>query len=371
MRTKALKYHFALGRSLDLEGIDRDAKDHKCPRHVLWQINQQLDGVVIHRPGQSSILPVDKMRAKIIGHPENWALARVLASKLTSEDLIFCSGEDVGIPVATLCGNKRWSLCEPPQASRPKIAVFIHSIDRPRGWAALKLFSASDRIDLFVTNAQTQVDFLRSYLRLSETRIYKILEQTDTAFFTPGLVSPDKARPIIASVGLEYRDYRTLANVTQDLDVDVKISGFSQDAPTLAKLFPKTMPVNMSRKFYEWQDLVQLYRDADLVVLNLLENKATAGVTTLLEAMSCRRPVVVTQTKGLSDYLQVPGTVTCVQPGDSAGLRQAIVNLLQNPQKAEEQAQRGYELVIKQHNSEQYAEALARRLMKEGNPHAG
>ena len=359
---KALKYHFALGRSIDLESIDRDAKFRKCPRHVLWQINQQLGGVVIHRPGQASILPIDRLRAKIIGRPEHWALARVLASKLTDEDLIFCSGEDVGIPVATLCGNKR---------SRPKIVVFIHSIDRPRGWAALKLFSASDRIDLFVTNAQTQVDFLRSYLRLPESRIYMILEQTDTAFFTPGLVSKDKQRPIIASVGLEYRDYRTLANVTQDLDIDVKISGFSQDAPTLAKLFPKTMPVNMSRKFYDWQDLVQLYRDADLVVLNLLENKATAGVTTLLEAMSCRRPVVVTQTKGLSDYLQVPGTVTCVQPGDSAGLRQAIVNLLQNPQKAEAQAQRGYELVVKQHNSEHYAEALARRLMEEGNHYAG
>jgi glycosyltransferase involved in cell wall biosynthesis len=118
----------------------------------------------------------------------------------------------------------------------------------------------------------------------------------------------------------------------------------------------------MSRRFYEWPELVQLYRDADLVVVNLFDNKATAGITTMLEAMSCRRPVVITQTKGLIDYLAIPGTVTSVNPGDPAQLQQAIVRLLQNPQEAEAQAQRGYELVLNQHNSEDYVEALATRL---------
>ncbi|MBV8882403.1 MAG: glycosyltransferase, partial [Chroococcidiopsidaceae cyanobacterium CP_BM_RX_35] len=87
--------------------------------------------------------------------------------------------------------------------------------------------------------------------------------------------------------------------------------------------------------------------------------------TTLLEAMSCRRPVIVSQTQGLIDYLETPDTVTCIKPGDAVGLRQAIINLLQNPQKAEAQAQRGYELVLSQHNSEQYAKALAARLIEE------
>ncbi|MBV9389268.1 MAG: glycosyltransferase family 4 protein [Chroococcidiopsidaceae cyanobacterium CP_BM_ER_R8_30] len=353
---KALNYHFALGRSLNLESINREAQAGNCPQHVLWQVSQQLNGAVIHQPGQREILPVDRICAKVISRPEHWALARTLSSQLTSEDLVFCSGEDIGIPVATLCGNKH---------PKPRIVVFIHSINRPRGWAALKLFSASSRIDLFITNARTQVNFLRRYLDLPENRICIMLEQTDTAFFTPGPVSPNKPRPMIASVGLEYRDYRILADVTKDLDIDVKISGFSHDVSSLAGQFPKTMPANMSQRFYPWSELVQLYRDADLVVLSLLENNATAGVTTLLEAMSCRRPVVVSQTQGLIDYLETPGTVTCVKPGDAAGLRQAIVNLLQNPEQAEAQAQRGYELVLSQHNSEQYAKALAALLIGE------
>jgi glycosyltransferase involved in cell wall biosynthesis len=352
VKENALKYHLALGRLIDLEGIDRDAQAGKCPRHVMWGLSQRL-GAAIHIPKGNPVLPLDKIRAKLAGRSEHWAIARSLSSQLTSEDLIFCTGEDVGIPIATLCGAKR---------ERPKIVVFIHNIDRPRGRVALKLLGLADRIDLFVTNARPQADFLGRYLRLPEDRIWVLPEQTDTSFFTPGSASPDKARRIIASVGLEKRDYQTLAEATSDLDLDVKIAGFSKDAIALARAFPKVMPDNMSNRFYEWAELVQLYRDADLAVVSVLDNKYTAGITTLLEAMACRRPVVVTRTQGLSEYLAPPGIATVVNPGDSAGMRQAILTLLNNPQEAEAQAQRGYELILKQHNSEQYIEALAERL---------
>lgn len=348
-----LNYHLALGRAIDLEVMDRDAQAGKCPRHVMWGLSQLL-GATIHKPEGNPVLPIDRMRAEIMGRPEHWALARALSSQLTSNDLIFCTGEDVGIPIATLCGSKQ---------VRPKIVVFCHALTRPRSCLALKLFRSAERIDLFMTNTGSQLDFLRSYLRLPEDRIYLLPEQTDTTFFTPGPASPHKPRPIIASVGLEKRDYRSLAEVTFDLDVDVKISGFSHDVSVLAGAFPKTLPNNMSCRFYEWSELVQLYRDADLVVVSLLESKVTSGITTLLEAMSCRRPVVVTKTQGLVDYLETPGTVTTVNPGDTIGLRQAIVSLLDNPQEAEAQAQRGYELVLKQHNSECYIEKLAARLV--------
>jgi len=349
---KALKYHLALNRAMDLESMDRDAQAHNRPRHVMWQVSQKLGGAVIHQPGSQPILPIDRIRAKIIGQPEHWALARALSAQLSSNDLIYCTAEDIGIPIATLCGAK---------SNRPKIVVFIHSINRPRGRLALKLFPIRDRIDLFVTNARSQVNFLYHYLQLPADQIYLLLEQTDTTFFSPGPQSP-KRRPMIASVGLEYRDYRTLAAVTQDLELDVRISGFSQDVIGKAKSFPKILPANMSRRFYEWRELVQLYRDADLVVINLFENNATAGITTMLEAMSCCRPVVVTQTQGLIDYFATRGSVTCVHPGDAEQLRSAILRLLHNPQIAKLQAQRGYELVLNQHNSEQYAETLATQL---------
>lgn len=347
-----MQYHIAFSRPFDLEGIARDAQRGKRPRHVMWGLSKQL-GAAIHQPGPDPVVPLDRMRAKIVGIPEHWALARTLSSQLKGDDLIYCTGEDVGIPVATLCGGKR---------ERPKIVLFIHNIDRPRCRIALKLFNLRERINLFVCNNRYQADCLRSYLHLPEDRICIISEQTDTNFFTPGPTSPNKLRMTITSGGLEKRDYRTLAEATQDLDVDVKICAFSPNATVAAQAFPKIMPDNMSCRFYEWAELLQLYRDADLVVVSLVENNYSAGLTTLFESMACRRPVVITRIKGPIEDLANSGVVTGVNPSDPADMRQAIAWLLNNPQEAEAQAQRGYEIVLKQHNSEQYVETLATRL---------
>ena len=246
--------------------------------------------------------------------------------------------------------------------NRPKIVVHFHNIDRPRGRLALKLFGLADKIDLFMACASPQTNFLRSYLGIPESRILVLLEQTDTQFFTPGPVSGEKKRQTVVSVGLEKRDYRLLAAATADLDVDVKISGFSKDAKALSQAFPDTMPENMSRKFYEWPDLVQLYGDVDVIAVCLVDNKYAAGVQGLLEAMACKRPIVITRTQGMVDYLAAPDIAKVVDVSDAAGLREAIVHWLKNPQEAQSQAQRGYEMVMKQHSSEPYVDVLAQKL---------
>ena len=348
-----MKYHLALGRKIDLDGIDRDAKLGKCPRHILRALRDRLNATV-HAPDGEAISLSDKLRSKIYSKPQHWAAARKLSEQVSSDDVIFCNGEDIGIPVAAVCGQL---------PNRPKIFVHFHNIDRPRGRVALKLFGLADKIDVFMACASPQTDFLRSYLAIPESRILLLLDQTDTQFFTPGPVSGDKKRQAVVSVGLEKRDYRLLAAATADLDVDVKISGFSKDAKALSQAFPDTMPENMTRQFYEWPDLVQLYRDADVIAVCLADNKYAAGVQGLLEAMACKRPVVITRTQGMVDYLAAPGIVTVVDVGDAAGLREAIVHLLKNPQEAESQAQRGYEKVVNQHSSEPYVDFLAQKLL--------
>lgn len=347
-----MRYHLALSHAIDLNRIHQDAETGKRPRHIMWGLSQRLNATV-HTPGNNPITLIDRLRAKLIGQPQSWALARILATKLTQDDVIYCTGEDIGIPIATLCG----ALPNPP-----KIVVFIHTGHRPRSRIAFKLFRAAKRVNLFVTNCRPQVEFLRKYLKLSKDQVYLLLEQTDTQFFTPGASSSGKQRPVIASVGLEKRDYRLLAAATADLDVDVRISGFSVDVRPLVKSFPKVMPGNMSRRFYEWTELVQLYRDADLVVISLFESRDTAGVTALLEAMACRCPVIVSRTQGLVDYLEFPDTLDTVEVGDLNGLRQKILRLLKNPQQAEIQGNRCYEVATHHFNSEHYIEEIAAQL---------
>ena len=191
-----MKYHLALDRKIDLDGIDRDAKLGKCPRHVMRALRDRLNATV-HAPDGEAISLSDKLRSKISSKPEHWAAARKLSEQVSSDDVIFCNSEGIGIPVAALCGQS---------PDRPKIFVHFHNIDRPRGRLALKLFGLADKIDVFMVNARPQTDFLRSYLAIPESPILVLLEQTDTQFFTPGLVSGDKKRQTVVSVGLEKRD---------------------------------------------------------------------------------------------------------------------------------------------------------------------
>lgn len=110
-----MKYHLALSRPIDLESIAKDAEVGICPRHVMWGLSQRL-GATIHQPEGYSQLFLDRIRSKVSSRPEHWALARKLSEQLDSNDAILYTGEDVGIPLATLCGAKR---------NRPKIAVFF------------------------------------------------------------------------------------------------------------------------------------------------------------------------------------------------------------------------------------------------------
>ena len=128
-----------------------------------------------------------------------------------------------------------------------------------------------------------------------------------------------------------------------------------------SKTFPAEIPANMIIRSYQPKELVQLYRDANVVVVSMLPNKY-AGITTLIEGLACRRPVVATRTRGLVDYLTPTGGISVVEPGDSAAMRTAIVRLLEHPEEALAQAQTGYESVERLYDFDRYIETIASRL---------
>lgn len=345
-----MKYHLVLSRPVDLDSIGREAAAGKRPRHAFGMLRDRL-GATVHVPGSDPVTAWDRARGKLFGDASFWAMARRLARELGPDDVIFCSGEDVAIPVAAVCGSRR---------DRPKVALFAHNLDRPRAKVAIRLFGIGRKVDLFVTNIAIQVDFLRRYLGLPESRVRLIEDQTDRRFFAPGDPSPGKARPVVASVGLEQRDYRTLAEATAGMDVDVRISGFSTDAALQARALPDVLPPNMTQRFYEWPELAQLYRDADVVAVSLFECKYSAGITTIMEGLAAGRPVVVTRTEGVAHFLD-PDAMRITRPGDAEGLRAAIAGLLADPEAARAMADRGYALG-RRHDSDEFVEVIARLL---------
>jgi len=350
-----MKYHIAFGCPTNLEKIAHESSQGQCPRHAMLLLQARLNAA-IHQPETDYVQFTDRLNAKLIGTPATWAMARRLAKQLSKEDVVIATGEDIGIPLAVMFSQQR---------DRPRLAIITHNLNRPKARLFLKLWQIHKSVDLFLPFCTPQVDFLKQYLGIPALRVQKLPGHADQQFFTPGPPASLKTRPVIVSVGLEQRNYQVLAEATANLDVDVQISAFSRDAKAIGRAFPKVMPANMTHQFYAWRDLVQLYRDADLVVISTVDNQYAAGVTTLVEAIACRRPVIASASRGLTEYLP-PGMIDSFIPGDADGLKQAIIRNLSDRQQAEAKAAQAHDFAMQHYSMERHVDTIVESLQAVG-----
>lgn len=342
-----MRYHVVLSRFIDFPAIEAGVRQGLRPRHAMQQLADRLDAE-IHWPAGQKAGVGDRIWSQLIGR-DLWGYARELAAKFSSDDVIYCPDEQIGLPLAALCS----------QAGRgAKLAVMVHNVDRPRTRLALRLRPAFRSATVFVSVSNRQLEFLRDGVGIDAGRTIFVADQTDLQFFHPGPPNPSKKRPLLVSAGLEKRDYDVLAEAVSGLDLDVCLTGFSADSAAGSSRFPEVWPANFLRKRYEWTELSELYRDADAVVVTLLPNIYAAGVTTMIEGMASGRPIIVTRTEGLEGYLDDRDALTVVPPLDAAALRTAIEDLLQSPEKAARGA-RAAEIASKLYGSETHVENIA------------
>ena len=136
---------------------------------------------------------------------------------------------------------------------------------------------------------------------------------------------PAPARPtgrkrlrVVAPGNDRDRDWATLA-AAAERDHDLMITILStRRIPTRVTL-PPNVVVRPARGAAE---LVEAYATADVVAVPLQDNQHASGITVALEGLNIGRPVVVTGTGGLRDYLGE--AVHYVGPGDGAGLAAAL-----------------------------------------------
>ena len=344
-----MNYYIVLTSKIAL-GVREATRQKQLPRKDLNLLAQKLNAFFIEQQSHS-IESRDRIFAKLSSIPPNWAFARFIASQLKEDDVVFCPGEEIGIPLAAIYSNKK---------KKPKIIVWFHRITGLRSRLALKVFNVANIVDAAVVSSRANHKFLEQYLNFADNRVLFWRHPIDCGYFTPKTASGNNHRPLIVSAGLEQRDYRLLASATRSLDVDVKVAGFSQFQSRVAKSFPRILPINMTNKKYQWSELVSLYYDADLIVIPLKENNSAAGVSVLLEAMACQKPIICVRTKGLTDYLTDEQAVMTVKPGDKTDLQKAILSLLNNPQEAQSRAKKAYQLVWKKHNLDSQVDVLAK-----------
>jgi glycosyltransferase involved in cell wall biosynthesis len=345
------KYHILLSRPFDLATFDSESQVDKGPRHTMSMLQGAL-GADVHAPGQQAPSIRDNLKSRVfprVGEKDHWALARSLASRFSNKDTVFALGEDIGFPMAAQYQKNQ---------SRPKISMIAQFPTRRSFKDMFWVYGMKQRIETFFVNTSFKKNFLIRNLGVHESRVHQLEEQTDTMFFRPLPIIRETSRPLIASGGLEQRDYWTLIAATSRIDVDVEICAMSPNNQLDSNIFPNPIPNNVKIGEYDWVELRNLYNRADIVVLSMKENSFQAGLTTLMEALACKRPVVMTATSGLAARFSEEGLITTVAPGDPEALVSAIKSLLDDPKAASEKAEKAYKHVVENHTADRLVEDL-------------
>jgi Glycosyl transferases group 1 len=362
------KFHVVTSTKFDFEQFIQRAARGEGPRHTVLQLKDALDAK-IHQPDFSELSVVKSIKAKIpqklhlkhlfrrIGRKlPSLFLAKEILEQVKPEDTIYCCGEDVAIPLAILLLFR---------VNRPRLVTNVMFPERRSFRLIFHTLKLHRIIHTFVVNTGLKAQTLKKMFNLTNDRVVVLREQTDKQFFFPEAGTMAKPRPLIGSAGLEQRDYITLAAATQDLDFDVKVCAVSPNASSKQqRRIPKPVPKNMEMRHFDWVELRDLYRSADITVVCLVENVIAAGLTTLMEAMACCRPVIITKTVGLATELVEMDLVWGVQPGDVQGLRTCIEYVLAHPEEAEAKAKRAYQYFLTNHTSEGQVEQLTQLLRR-------
>jgi glycosyltransferase involved in cell wall biosynthesis len=133
----------------------------------------------------------------------------------------------------------------------------------------------------------------------------------------------------ILTSGRSYRDYETLARAVEGTEVCVKVSGRPFNLAGIN--FPSNME---TMGWLDYRVLQDYLYESNFYVVPLQPITFAGGDSSLLHAMSFSKAVVATRAPSTETYIEDGQTGLLVQPGDSEGMRQAILHLWRNPDEA-------------------------------------
>jgi len=261
--------------------------------------------------------------------------------------LFFTGAENIGLPLALLLKLFR----------APAAQVMIgHLLSEPkkRPFYLLRPFS---RVHGLICYSTVQTDYARKRLGLEAERVNRIDFQVDASFFDDGGTAP--AGPVL-SVGRELRDYPTWFEALEGTDLRALVIASSPWSRREDQTAGRTIPENVQlKKGLTYEELRACYRAAPLVVVPLQDVASPAGITSILEAMACSRPVVVSDTPGIREVIRPGVTGELVPCGDAGALRRTVQDLLAEPERLARMGRAARDWVLEGRTIEHFVERIS------------
>ena len=268
-------------------------------------------------------------RSKKIGSAVN---AAMLANKY---DRLYITAEGVGLPLAILLKIRRWN---------GRIICVFHNMSS-RYKRTMLTTIGHDMFAGFVTVNELQAKVLTDTCRIPSEKVISVFNWVDTKFFQPVDFISAATTPFIMACGAENRDYELLARVARRIDFKFNVYGHGFMAENVKALNSPDNMIYMPRVPYS--KLQEAYAASQIVVVPLHDVPFAAGVTGIVEAMSAGRPVIVTASRGVQNYLTSFDPDTIVPAGDDKAMARAVMRLIESPsirQKLGEQNRKFAEL---------------------------
>ncbi|MDN3497566.1 glycosyltransferase, partial [Planococcus sp. APC 4015] len=174
----------------------------------------------------------------------------------------------------------------------------------------------------------------------------------DPRFFA---VRPSPTAPRVVSVGGDRdRDAQTLFAAlaivhAQRPDAELVVQTASDLTPP---------PGIRTIRHLPHTELRDLYASASVVAIATRENLHVSGMTVSLEAMATGRPVAITRTPGMDDYVADGETGLLSAPADPEALAANVLALLDDPARAEAMGAAGRRSVEERFTSELMSRAI-------------
>jgi glycosyltransferase involved in cell wall biosynthesis len=334
------------------------------PRRDYFELQRAL-GADLLLPGDVAADRSARLVARAAGMRA--ALAWLAVRRRGAYDAIYSDGEGVGLPLAALLRAARAR----PGAPRHVMLTHYLSPAKKRVWFRVGVAS---HLDAVICHSSAQHDLLTTTLGLPGDRARLLPYFADERFWraeaVPGAHPDAGTEPVVCAVGLEFRDYDTLAAAAPRVLARIEIAAASHWSRHGAFARTPELPANLRVAGYGYPALRDLYTRSRVVVVPLRQVDNQAGITVILEAMALGKPVIATGTRGQTDVLRDrrsggrgrmprqwwPGFVDApgedpalarlatgfyVAPDDPRELAAAITYLLQHPDVADELGHNG------------------------------
>lgn len=241
--------------------------------------------------------------------------ARTLARPRTVRDAVGLTWDE----------NAAWRMATvAPHAQHVSGVIWLTDV-AARGGDVRGSVRALSRCDALWVLSEAQVEPLSALV--IGTPVHYVRFAIDDEFF-PRRSLPETLR-VVSAGGDRDRDTATLFGALEIVHAEMPhVDLVVQTTSTLRP--PKGVKVVAQLPHTQLRDL---YASATIVLIATRSNLHVSGMTVSLEAMATGRPVVVTRTPGIEDYIEDGRTGLLSSIGDAASLARGALELLQDPER--------------------------------------